>query len=69
MSGRKTARTSGRKVRFPERANLALPAGTLARIERAAADRGEAPTEWLRGVIRRALDAARKVRERKAVAK
>lgn len=57
---------AGRPVRLPEKVAVALPAGTRERIERAATEAGMPPADWHRRLIRRALDAARKARARRA---
>ncbi len=48
--------------RMPERLGLALPAGFLARIDRAAAGEAMTRAEWTRAALKRALDLARKKR-------
>ena len=69
MSGtqKPTASKPGRKVvRFPERLTVAVPAGTLAGIERAADFDRMAPAEWTRRMVRRALEVSRKRRAKTA---
>lgn len=57
---------AGRAVRLPDRIGVACPPGTREAIERAAADAGMPVADYMRRMIRRDLDAARKRRERAA---
>ena len=55
------ARRVGRKaVRLPDRVAVACPPNTKRRIEEAAAHDDMSPADWMRRLIRRGLDAARK---------
>lgn len=53
-------RRGRRRARLPDKIGVACPPGTCDRIERAAAHDGVTPAEWLRTVLRMALEAARK---------
>lgn len=53
-----------KRAHFPEALSIRLPNGYLEKIDLAAADAGMSPPEWVRHVIRRALDADRKKRAR-----
>ena len=68
MSGRnqQAASTTGRRSRLNEQVGIRCPAGSRAAIERAAAEAGMVPADYLRRMLRRDLEAARKRRERKA---
>lgn len=53
-----------KKGYFPESYSLRLPAGYLAKIDRAAEEAGMSRPEWLRHLLRRALGAAQRKRQR-----
>lgn len=51
--------------RFPDRLSCRLPAGWRQRVEDAAARNGQSPAEWMRALIRKALDAAARADRRR----
>ena len=57
-------RPGKRAIRYPDKVGLSLPPGWGDRIEAAADD--SAPADWLRHLIRNALEAARKPEGRRA---
>lgn len=62
-SSRARARVGGRparRIRLPDKIAVACPPGTRQRIEAAAEHDGMTPADWLRRVLRLALEAARK---------
>ena len=63
--GNRTAPGAKKVTRFPENVCVKAPRGTRERLERAAAFEHQAPAEWLRAVLRRALDASRKRQARR----
>lgn len=51
------------RVHFPDTISFGPPAGTLVQVTEAAAELdGVSPIEWLRGLLRRGLEASRKKR-------
>lgn len=58
-------RAGPRATRLPDRIAVAVPAGTRQAVERAAESDGMTPADWLRRLVRRGIDAARKRRERR----
>ncbi len=76
MPGRKPGKTSAEalartrahakpKVHFPDTISFRCPAGTLAEVAAAAELDGVSPAEWLRGLLRKGLQASRKKRARR----
>lgn len=63
-SGREEPNMARRRVNFPEQIAVRLSAGTSGRIKTAAARDGESPQDWMRGVLRKAIEASRKRAER-----
>ena len=59
-------RKRGRVGRFPDRICFAAPPRTRERVEAAATFAHQSPAEWLRGVLRLALEASRKRQARAA---
>lgn len=57
-------RAGPRVTRLPDRIAVMCPSGTRAAVERAARGDGMTPADWLRRLVRRGIDAARKRRER-----
>lgn len=62
MAGQANGKPSGRK--YPERVTVPLLGGWIDRIDTAAADAEMTRAEWMRRLIRRGLEAARKARAR-----
>lgn len=54
--------------RFPERVGCRLPTGWRTRIEKVSAQTGRSPAEWLRDLIRRALESAERAERRRKAA-
>lgn len=64
-SGRaRDGRAGPRAKRLPDRIAVACPAGTRRAVEAAADADGMPPADWLRRLVRRGIDAARKRRAR-----
>ena len=69
MNGRKQTAASTpsreRVSRLPDQLTIKCPAGTRRALEREAEHEGMPPADYLRRMVRRALDASRKRRERR----
>ena len=68
MGGRnqQAASRTGRRSRLTEQLGIRCPVGSRAAVERAAEEEGMVPADYLRRMLRRDLEAARKRRERRA---
>ena len=62
---RTRAHDAHRKVHFLDTISFRCPTGTLAEVADAAELDGVSPAEWLRGLLRRGLQASRKKRARR----
>ncbi len=76
MAGRKPEKTSAetrahtrahaiRRVHFPDTISIRCPAGTREQVADAAELDGVSPAEWLRGLLRKGLEASRRKRARR----
>ena len=53
---------------YPERTGLSLPPGSLAKIDTQAASAGQSRGDWLRAIVRRALESAERQGRRQSAA-